>query len=129
MGNIKHSDSTKKFSETDIINMLEFLADFIQGLLKKNQQNLARSFNFMFCYIDDVLSLNNSRIGNFVDRIYPTGLETKDTTDTERSASYIDVHLELSSEGRTRTVAVCNSQLIRHSSACGYYQDFLDGCC
>jgi hypothetical protein len=51
--------------------MLEFLADFIQGLLKKNEQNLARSFNFMFCYIDDVLSLNNYRIGNFVDRILP----------------------------------------------------------
>jgi hypothetical protein len=53
------------------------------------EKKLARSFNFMFRYIDDVLSLNNSRIGNFVDRIYPTGFETKDTTDTERSASYI----------------------------------------
>jgi len=30
-------------------------ADFIQGLLKKNQKNLARSFNFTFRYIDDVL--------------------------------------------------------------------------
>jgi hypothetical protein len=31
---------------------------------------LARSFNFTFRYIDDVLSLNNSRFGDFVDRIY-----------------------------------------------------------
>jgi hypothetical protein len=76
-----HSDSAKKFSETDIINMLEFLidnifvilggrvfqqtvdipmgtncaplladlfiysyaADFILGLLKKNEEKLARS--------------------------------------------------------------------------------------
>ena len=91
----KHSDSTKKFSETDIINKLEFLianvfvmfggrvfqktvgihmgthcaplfadlflysyeADFIQGLLKKNEKKLARSFNFTFRYIDDILSL------------------------------------------------------------------------
>jgi hypothetical protein len=83
-----HSDSTKKFSETDIINMLEFLidnifvifggrvfqqtvgtpmgticaplfadlflysyeAEFIQGLLKKNEKKLARSFNFTFHY-------------------------------------------------------------------------------
>ncbi len=110
-----HSDSTKKFSETDIFNMLEFLidnifvmlggrvfqqtvgipmgtncaplladlflysyeADFIQELLKKNEKKLARSFNFMFCYIDDVLSLNNFRLGNFVDRIYPIELENK----------------------------------------------------
>ena len=110
------SDSTKKFSETDIFNMFEFLidnifamfggrvfqqtvgipigtncaplladlflysyeADFIQGLLKKNEKKLARSFNFTFHCIDDVLSLNNSRFGDFVDRIYPIELEIKD---------------------------------------------------
>ena len=38
-------------------------------------QLLARSFNFTFRYIDDVLSLNNSRFGDFVDRIYPIELE------------------------------------------------------
>ena len=114
-----HSDSTKKFSETDICNILEFLidnifvmfggrvfqqtvgipmgtncapllladlflysyeADFIQGLLKKNEKKIARSFNFTFRYIDDVLSLNNSRFVDFVDRIYPIELEIKDTT-------------------------------------------------
>jgi hypothetical protein len=113
-----HSDSTKKFSETDIFSMLEFLienifvmfggrvfqqtvdipmgtncaplladlflysyeADFIQELLKKNEKKLARSFNFTFRYIDDVLSLNNSRFVDFVDRIYPIELEVKDTT-------------------------------------------------
>jgi hypothetical protein len=100
-----HSDSTKKFSDTDFINMLEFLidnkfvifggrvfqqtvdipmgtncaplladlflysheADFIQELLRKNEKKLVRSFNFTFRYIDDVLSLNNSRFGDFVD--------------------------------------------------------------
>jgi hypothetical protein len=34
--------------------------DLIQWLLKKNKRKLARSFNFTFHYIDDVLSLNNS---------------------------------------------------------------------
>ena len=29
-------------------------ADFIQGLLKKNEKKLARSFNFTFRYTDDV---------------------------------------------------------------------------
>ena len=83
-----HSDSTIKFSEIDIFNMLEFLinnifamfgaplladlflysheADCIQGLLKKNEKKLTRSFNFTFRYIDDVLSLINSRFGDFV---------------------------------------------------------------
>ena len=52
-------------------------ADFIQWLLKKNEKKLVRSFNFTFRYIDDVLSLNNSRFGDFVDRIYPIELEIK----------------------------------------------------
>jgi hypothetical protein len=177
--------SYQKFSETDIINMLEFFlltthllclvysrhtyryklgsssrrlntyeTDFIQSLLKKNEKKLARSFNFTFRYIDDVLSLNNSRICDFVDRIYLIEVEIKDTTDTDRSASYLDLHLKIDSEGRLRTklydkrddfnfpivtfsficsniqVApaywVCISQLIRYSRACGCYQDFID---
>jgi hypothetical protein len=130
-----HSDSTKKFSETEIINMLEFFientfamlsgrvfqqtvgipmrtnstpllpdlffysydVDFIQGLHKKNEKKLARSFNFTFRYIDDVLSLNNSMFGDFVDRINPIVLDIKDTTNTDRSDSYLDLSLEIGS--------------------------------
>jgi hypothetical protein len=33
-------------------------ADFIQGLLKKNEKKLARHFNVTFHYIDDVLSMS-----------------------------------------------------------------------
>jgi hypothetical protein len=33
----------------------------------KSEKKLARSFNFMFRYINDVISLNNSRLGNFAD--------------------------------------------------------------
>ena len=58
-------------------------ADFLQGLLKKNEKKLARPFNSMFRYTDDVLLLNNSRIGDFVASIYIVELEIKDTTDTD----------------------------------------------
>ena len=92
--------------------------------------------------------------GDFVDRTYPIELEIKDTTDTDRSALYLVLHLEIDSEGRLRTKLydkrddfnfpilnfpfICSnipaapayevyiSQLIRHSRACGSYQDFLD---
>ena len=63
-----------------------YYADFMQGLLKKNEKKLARSFNFTFHYIDDVLSLSNSRFGDFLDRIYPIELEINNTTDIDRSA-------------------------------------------
>ena len=81
-------------------------------------------------------------------------LEIKDATDTDRSASYLDLHLEIDSKGRLGTKLydkrdhfncpivnfpfICRnipaapaygvyiSQLIRYSRACGSYQDFLD---
>jgi len=48
-------------------------ADSMQELLKK-QTKIARSFNFMLCYIKYVLLLNNNKIGDVVDRIYSTEL-------------------------------------------------------
>ena len=134
--------------------LYSYEAHFIQGLLKKNEKKLARCFNFTFRYIDDVLSLNNSRFGDFVDRIYSIEIEIKDTSNTNRSASYLDLHLEIDSEGRLRTKPynkrddfnfpivnfpfICSnipaalaygiyiSQMIRYSRPCGSYQDFLE---
>ena len=115
------------------------------------KQKESRSFKFTFRYKDDVLSLNN-----YVDRFYPIEPEIKDTTDTDRSASYLDLHLKIDSEGRLRmklyderddfnfpsmnfpymrsTIPAAPAYgvyiTLRYSSACGSYQDFLDrGCC
>ena len=49
------------------------------------------------------LSLNNCKFGDFVDHIYPMELEIKDTTDTDRSVSSLDLHLEIDNEGRLRS--------------------------
>ena len=62
-----------------------------RGFSRKKEKKLTRSFIFTFRYIDDVLSLN-SRFNDFVDRIYPIELEIKHTTDTDRSASYLDIY-------------------------------------
>ena len=51
-------------------------ADFMQGPQK---MKLVLFFNFTFCY-DYCISLNNSKLGDFVDRLYPIELEIKDTT-------------------------------------------------
>ena len=121
----------------------------VNQLPKHDSQNRPR-----LCYIDDVLSLNNSRIGDFVDCIYSIELEIKHTTDTDMSASYLDLHLAIDSEGRLRTKLydkrddfnfpivnfpfICRnipaapaygvyiSRLIEYSRACGSYHDFLD---
>jgi hypothetical protein len=69
-----------------------------ESLFTEKSQSL--SFNFTFCYTENVLSLNNSKVGDFVDQIYPNELEIKDTTGTARFASYLDLHLEIDSESR-----------------------------
>ena len=89
-----------------------------------------------------------------VDRNSPIELEIKDTTDTDRFVTYLDMHLEIDSEWRLRTKHydkrddfnfpilnfpfICSnipaapaygvyiSQLIRYSRVCGSYQDVLD---
>ena len=80
--------------------LYSYETDCIHVFSKKNEKKLARSYNFTFSYIYVILSLNNSRFGDFVDRIYPIQLETMDTTDTDKSVSYLDLHLEIDSEGR-----------------------------
>ena len=47
----------------------------MQRLLKKNEKKLDRSFNFRFCYIDDVLSLNNSRFDDTLIVYIPLSLK------------------------------------------------------
>ena len=54
-------------------------------------------------HITNVLSLHNCKLGDFVGRINPIVLEIKDTTDTAVSVSYLEMHLEIDSEGRLRT--------------------------
>jgi hypothetical protein len=64
---------------------------FLQGLLKNKDKKLVQTFNSNIRYIDDVLSLNNSRFADYLPRIYPNEHEVKDTTDAQRSASYLAI--------------------------------------
>lgn len=134
--------------------LYSYEAEFIQGLMQKGEKKLAQSFNFTFRYIDDVLSLNNNRFSDHLHLIYPSELEIKDTTDTNKSASYLDLFLEITIDGRLQTkiydkrddfnfpivnfpflssnipaspaYGVFVSQLIRYSRASSKYLDFVE---
>jgi hypothetical protein len=73
-------------------------AIFRQGLLKNDDKKFAQIFNSIICYIDDVPSLNNTRFGDYLHRIYPNELEVQDTIDTQKYVSYIDLHLKIDSQ-------------------------------
>ena len=78
-------------------------AEFVQKLLRDNNKKLAVSFNHTFRYIDDVLSINNHNFHNYVHLIYPDELDIKDTTESDKSASYLDILLNIDSNGRLTT--------------------------
>ena len=121
--------------------------------VKDKKIHEARAFNFTYRYIDDVLSINNSRFAEFLPLIYPPELEVKETTDTASSASFLDLYLEFDDSGQLSTkiydkrddfnfkiinfpnmcsnipaspaYGVYISQLIRYARASSNYSDFL----
>ena len=126
-----HSDAPQKYSDADVIKMLEYLidnifvefggrtfqqtigipmgtncaplladlflysyeAEFVQSLLQAGKKHLAQQFNFTYRYIDDVLSLKNTKFAEYLEFIYPRELEIKETTETSASSSYLDCYL------------------------------------
>ena len=57
--------------------------------LMKNEKNLERSFIFKFRCINSIVSLNNSKLGYYVVRIYIQLIELE-INDTTYKASYLD---------------------------------------
>jgi hypothetical protein len=62
--------------------LYSYEAKFIQKLLHEKNKPLVLAFNSTFRYIDDVLSINNDLFHSFVDSIYPSELEIKDSTES-----------------------------------------------
>ena len=127
--------------------------EFIQSLLSAGKKRLASQINFTYRYIDVVLSIDNSDFENNFDQMYPPGLEIKDTTESNTSASYLSLLLSIGRDGQLCTslhdkrdefnIHITNfpflrsnissspaygvfiSQLIRYARACSSYECFI----
>lgn len=67
-----------------------------RGFLKKENKLWLSTFTFLF--IADVLSLSDSKFGNYNEPTNPFKVEIKDTTDIVRSALYLDLHIKIDIE-------------------------------
>ena len=85
------------------IFLYSYEAEFIQSLLSTGRKQLASRFNFTYRYIDDVLSINNPEFENYLGQMYPVELEIKDTTESNTSASYLDLLLSIGRDGQLQT--------------------------
>jgi hypothetical protein len=133
--------------------LYSYESEFLQKLVKDKKIHEARSFNFTYRYIDDVLSINNSRFAEFLPLIYLPELEVKETTYIASFASFLDLYHKFDDSGQLSTKSydkrndfnfkiinlpnMCSnipasptygvyiSQLIRYARASSNYSDFL----
>ena len=119
------------------------------SLLSTGNKRLASQFNFTYRYIDDVVFINNPDFENYLGQMYPPVLEIKDTTESNTSASYLDLLLSISRDGQLHTflndkrddfyfhitnfsfmssnihLVIFISQLIQYVRACSSYECFI----
>ena len=133
--------------------LYSYESEFLQKLVKDKKIHEARAFNFTYRYIDDVLSINNSRFAEFLPLIYPPELEVKETpiqlrshhfwTYTSNLTTVVNSVLKFMISGDDFNFKIINflnmwshipaspaygvyiSQLIRYARASSNYSDFL----
>ena len=132
--------------------LYSYEAEFIQQLQKSVAKKQCRAFNLTYRYIDDVLSINNKRFDKYLDAIYPSELEIKETSDSPHFVNFLDLHLEISDDQlltslydkrddfnfnivnfpfldsnipRSPAYGVFISQLVRYSRSSSGYTDFV----
>ena len=133
--------------------LYSYESEFLQNLVKDKKIHDARAFNFTYRYIEDFLSINNSRFAEFLPLTYPPELAVKETTDTASSASSLEEYLEFDESVQLSTTiydkrddfnlkiinfpkmcsnipalpayGVCISQLIRYARTRSNYSHFL----
>ena len=69
----------------------------------KIEKHLPKFLNLTIRYIDDVTTLNCPYFRQYLHLIHPSQLEIKDTTDIRRTASYLDLFLNIDTDGRLHT--------------------------
>jgi hypothetical protein len=79
--------------------MKQICSEIVIGLKKK-----AVYFNHTCRYIDGVLSVNKHNFQSYVLLTCPGKQEIKDTTKSDISASYLNILLDIDSNGRLKTL-------------------------
>ena len=78
-------------------------AEFIQSWLSAGRKRLVSKFNFIYRYVDDVLSINNQDFENYLGQMYPPELEIKDKTESNTFVPLLDLLLSIGRDGQLHT--------------------------
>ena len=130
--------------------LYSYEAEFVQSLLQAGKKHLAQQFNFTYRYIDDVLSLKNTKFAEYLEFIWTwnkgnngdcslllildcylhidNGKLTTRFYDKRDDFNFPIVNFPFLSSNIPSAPAygVYVSQLIRYARACSNYQDFME---
>ena len=132
--------------------LYSYETEFLDQLIKKGKRHIASRFNLTFRYIDDLISFNNPKFGQYLKQIYPKELEIKPTSPSEFESHYLDLTFIRNNDNHLSTrlydkrddfpfsivnfpflssnipaspaYGVYISQLIRYARCCAHYDDF-----
>lgn len=83
--------------------LFAYESEFLTTLVRSKKTRIAKQFNLSFRYIDDLISFNNAKINEYLPLIYPPELVIKETTEKITSVSYLDLCIEIQTEGNLCT--------------------------
>ena len=125
--------------------------DFMLGLSQDHQADIITAFNKTSRYLDDILNMENPFFSQLVGNIYPKELQLNKTNISDKTASFLDLHLSINNgiiqtkiydkrddfnfnivnfphlDGdvpQATSYGVYISQLIRFARACSLVEDF-----
>ena len=78
--------------------LYSYESEFIQQFQRSGVKKQCNLFNLTFRYIDDVLSINNPKFSEYLDVIYPSELEIKDTSDSPHFVNFLDLCLSINNK-------------------------------
>ena len=85
------------------IFLYSYEAEFIQSLLSTGRNGWHLSSILHIDTSMTLLSINNHDFENYLGQMYPPELEIKDTTESNTSASYLDLLLSIGRDGQLHT--------------------------
>ena len=68
------------------------------SLSEDNQSDVIETFNSTSRYLDDLLNIDNKFFDSMVNRIYPSELQLNKANMSDTEASFLNLHLSISTE-------------------------------
>ena len=83
--------------------LYSYESEFLDSLVRSGHRRLARSFNFCYRYIDDLIVFNNKKFIDYVRDTYPSEVNVEKANWLDNQANYLDLTFIIGNNNRLYT--------------------------